>query len=179
MWSLQEQISTAIAETLAGTNPGKKVEIAFPFHYLLDGKKIAGHLIQVARKNTTQNFVRIGIWVNSTLLPPKLPENDQLAQDIYSKTASLCIPPKSWIAFAQSLAESIVSSTQNWSQHTKYLEYLSIKSWQDITLFEDNGSTQLWEKLREWRFQTIQPTWSIIVDDTIFPSWKNYHLKRN
>jgi biotin-(acetyl-CoA carboxylase) ligase len=176
VWSLQEQISTAIAKTLTETVYEWKISIAYPFHYLVDEKKIAGHLIQAASIDAMHLFVRIGIWMNSTTFCPKLPDDDQLAKYIFNKTSSICMPPSLWINFANWLAENITASIESGSKHAEYLQLLNIQPGNSVSIFEDNGTTQFWEQLAQWKFMKIDSVWSIKLDTQSLASWRDYHI---
>jgi len=60
-------------------------------------------------------------------MPPRLPNNDQLAQDLFRSSYSLDIPSVQWIDLAKKYKENIKTSLQGDSRHHDFLEYLNLK----------------------------------------------------
>lgn len=175
VWNLQERISVAIADTLKDIHPA--VSIAYPFHYLLGGWKVAWHLIQKIRLDSDFDFLRIGIGTNTSSLPPRLPMNDHLARHLFSEPNSLHIPPHLWIDLAKCYKVNIRKSLQWDSRHSDFLQYLTLKKWENIEVYEDNGTTQFGSLIARWVFDSLNPDGSIVIDNSVLAK-KEYHIKR-
>lgn len=176
-WHLQERISVAIATTLAGMNPDAHIQIAYPLHYLMDGWKVAGHLIQKVRLDQDNDFLRIGIGTNTSSLPPRLPVNDHLAQHLFSVPNSLDIPSDRWISLAKQYWKNIQTSLQWGTMHQEYLEFLTLRKWDTIEIYEDNGTAQFGALISRWIFHSLNPDGSITIDDTTLKN-KEFHIKK-
>lgn len=175
VWNLQERISVAIADTLLLYHPD--VHINYPFHYTINGGKVAWHLIQKIRLDSEYDFLRIGIGTNTAPMPPRLPNNDQLAQDLFRSSYSLDIPSVQWIDLAKKYKENIKTSLQGDSRHHDFLEYLNLKEWDPIEVYEDNGTIQFGSMIVRWVFWSLNTDGSIVIGKIPLER-REYHIKK-
>ena len=175
VWNLQERISVAIADTLLLYHPD--IHINYPFHYTINGGKVAWHLIQKIRLDSEYDFLRIGIGTNTAPMPPRLPNNDQLAQDLFRSSYSLDIPSVQWIDLAKKYKENIKTSLQGDSRHHDFLEYLNLKEWDPIEVYEDNGTIQFGSMIVRWVFWSLDTDGSIVIGKIPLER-REYHIKK-
>ena len=175
VWNLQERISVAIADTLLLYHPD--IHINYPFHYTINGGKVAWHLIQKIRLDSEYDFLRIGIGTNTAPIAPRLPNNDQLAQDLFRSSYSLDIPSVQWIDLAKKYKENIKTSLQGDSRHHDFLEYLNLKEWDPIEVYEDNGTIQFGSMIVRWVFWSLNTDGSIVIGKIPLER-REYHIKK-
>lgn len=177
VWALQEKIATAITQTLIRLRPDHQFQIAYPLHYLMDGWKVAGHLVQKIRLDAENDFLRIGIGTNTANIPPVLPKNDHLAEHLFSAPNSVYLGPEEWIRLAKKYKENILLLLQSDSAHSEYIQFLNIKRGDSIEIYEDLGTHQFWGRLHGWVFDTIHPDGSVAINRTTLPH-QDYHIKK-
>ncbi len=166
---LQERIAMGIIDTLSWIN-SDNVSIAYPFHYLQDGGKIAGHLVQKKSISKDTEFLRIGIGINTDTQSPLLPDNDELVQHLYRQPTTLALEPSRWIALATDLRDNIIHSLES-SRHDEYIRSLSIGHWDSVEISHDDGTISFWESVIWWQFDTID------ADGRIYLIWEMNPLK--
>lgn len=176
IWNLQERIAVAIAKTLSEIKPENQIQIVYPFHYLMDGSKVAGHLVQKIQLDQNFDFLRIGIGTNTATLPPWLPKNDHLAQYLFSRAHSLDISHDRWIPLAKQYWKNIQIALQWDTSHREYLEYLSMRKWDTIEVYEDNGTTQFGTLISRGIFDTLDSDGSITIDNNVLAN-REYHIR--
>ncbi len=176
IWGLQEIISVAIAKALSGILPKWEIEIAYPFHYLKAWGKVAGHLAQKVGIDDGNSFVRIGIGINSAMMPPKLPENDELAKRLFTAPTSINITPRIWPALAEILGKNIQQALAAWQSHDEYLKFLNLKKWDQVTVYSDTGGIEFWKKLADWIYDRVSNRGDIELLGEIIPGGKSYHI---
>lgn len=179
IWNLQERISVAITLALSDIHFERdKLAIAYPFHYTINSGKVAGHLVQKMDIDNDNSFIRIGIGVNTSEDDlPLLPDNDDLARHLYEEPASIEVSPNRWIMMSDYFRSAIQDSLVGETKHQEYLKLSSIKNWDYISIYADNGTTQFGERIDHGEFETIHPDGSIKIDNSILPPW-NYHIKK-
>lgn len=173
---LQERIAMGIMTTLSWVST-RHINIAYPFHFLQDGGKIAGHLVQKKNIDKNTEFLRIGIGINTNTQVPRLPDNDELAQRLYWQPSTLSLEPSRWIALANNLRENIIHSLES-SRHDDYLNSLNIENWDTVEITHDNGTISFWEILKRWQFDTINTDGKIhlIWEMRTLELW-DYHMR--
>ncbi len=173
---LQERIAMAIIDTLSWISTSN-ISIAYPFHYLQDGGKIGWHLVQKKSINEDREFLRIGIGINTDREIPVLPENDELAQNLYQKPTTLSLEPGQWIGLATKLRENITQSIVS-NRHDDYLWSLNIQHWDTVEVYHDNGTISFWESVIRWQFDTIDRDGGIhLIGQTDPLRVSDYHIR--
>ena len=177
-WELQERISTAIANILSQYTDWE-VTLHYPFHYTNSWAKIAWHLVQSIGVDSERDFLRIGIWVNTAPVSPRLPHNDHLSTRVFQWTHTINIMQPGWIDFAQIIQEWVTRHlTQSDDYHDMYLAKLQLKKGDYINIYRDTGSKDIEEDrrlLQNVEFLGITETWCIITAQGILPNG-DYHI---
>lgn len=176
LWDLQERISVVIANVLSNIAIDGDIGITYPFHYTLNWWKVAGHLVQKMNLNSEFDFLRIGIGINTAPVAPELPKNDDLAKYLFAKPTSIEILPNQWVNLATWLWKAIHASLSDTSKHEEYLQYLNIKKWDRITVYQDDGSIYFHGTLFSDKFRTIDPNGKIITNSHVV-AYSNNHIK--
>jgi biotin-(acetyl-CoA carboxylase) ligase len=163
IFSLQQKISLAIVRTIEAYAKNDRVEIRYPFHYVMNGGKIAGHLLQ-SRKTATGSILRIGIGINSDFAP-ELPKNDDLAKCLYGAPVSLGLEPDDWLGLYLRLNSDIREHLAMDSCHEGYRERLSPKVGDAVRIFADDGSIRIGAPLAYARLEEVAEDGKLRLDD--------------
>ncbi len=162
-WRLQEHISWAIHQVLEHNSSWSIVKIAYPFHFVIDDKKVAWHLIQKKNLDDDTAYLRIWIWVNTALKVPELPDNDQLSQWVFHGVHSLNLHEENWIQLSQQFRDTILDSIKqtNPNIHTEYLNHLNLQPKDMVEVYHDDGSIQFDKRIDVWNFVTVDSNWFV------------------
>ncbi len=174
IWNLQERISVAIANVLNNYSWDQAIAITYPFHYTMDWGKVAGHLVQKMNIDNNSSFLRIGIGVNTADIAPELPQNDNLVGQIFTRPTSIKIPSDKWVDLAMNFYEAIHSSLDDRSKHDEYMEYLNLKKWDHIAIYQDDGSNQFSRILYSDNFKYLDTEGNIITNSHTI--WWDHHI---
>ncbi len=175
VFSLQEKISVGIARTLKSYIWNHQIAIQYPFHYLLNGGKVAGHLMQ-SRRMSDRTILRIGIGINSHFAP-ELPRNDELVHRLYDIPTSLGLSSMEWVELYRRLKTNIQTCMNLESCHSDYLDLLHLKKGDVVQIFKDNGTIHLGSPVYKGPVYEVTEEGDIICDDgKIFGI--NYHVQR-
>ncbi len=173
-FSLQEKISVGIARTLKSYVKNDQIAIQYPFHFLLNGGKVAGHLLQ-SRKLADAMILRIGVGINSDFAP-ELPRNDELVRRLYDIPTSLGLSSMEWVELYRRLKTNIQACMNLESCHSEYLDLLHLKKGDIIQVFKDNGTIHLGTPVYKGPVYEVTEAGDLVCDDgKIFGP--NYHVQ--
>jgi len=183
-WELQQKISLSIAETLTNFSWNRGVEIIPPFHYCIDKRKVAWHLV-TQDQIWDQWIIRIWLGIN-TNSDIQLPENDDLWNWLFNGTSSLWLTQKNWIEIYQRLVAKIDNNVIcNFSNCTpniskRFFEFLSIKLWDHINIYKDNWTTKFWDFIDQWLISAIDYERGLfVVNNKNYDIWSYFFVKNN
>lgn len=158
-FELQTRIAVGVSRTLESiSSDDDNITIQYPLHYLLNGKKVAGHLVQMNKES-----IRIGLGVN-TDFAPSLPQNDELAQKLYMGSASFSFRKTDWIRLALEFLKNIRLQLAIES-HDEYLVFARPTIWSYVRVYKDNHRITLGSPIDEWVLKTIDLNWYIVLEN--------------
>lgn len=182
-WDLQQKISVSIAETLTQFSWNRGVEIIPPFHYCIDKRKVAWHLV-TQDQIWDQRIIRIWLGIN-TVWNIELAWNDDLWNWLFNGTNSLWVRKEDWIKIYQSLVErlsnNLISRVSKYdSQITKkFFDLLSVKRWDFIKIYKDNWTINFWDFIDQWVISDIDyEKWVFIVNNKNYDIWSYFFVKK-